>query len=208
MSNEITSPMRFLRQENIRLRDENHLLGDEVNDLHRYIRALQRLQQTVQHFTPEQEILTLLDETLYCAMALLNANDGSLLLINEETDELVFVLVHGVVREMALGHGFDRRRGIAGWVAEHGEPAIINDVHADPRFLPELDEIFGFVTTSLVAVPLAVRGRVVGVIEVVNKGSGEPFTEDDASLLSVLATLSASALDYAASTPAKAEERP
>jgi GAF domain-containing protein len=199
--------MRFLSQENIRLREENDLLREEVKDLRRYIRALQSFQQTVQHFTPEQEVLALLDQTLYCAMTLLNADDGSLLLINEETDELVFALVHGIVRDMALGRGFDRRLGIAGWVAEHGEPAIIDDVHADPRFLPDLDEVFGFVTVSLVAVPLVVRGKVLGVIEVVNKGSGEPFTEDDASLLSVLATLSASALDYANSTPAKAEER-
>ena len=197
MSNEITSPMRFLRQENIRLRDENHLLGDEVNDLHRYIRALQRLQQTVQHFTPEQEILTLLDETLYCAMALLNANDGSLLLINEETDELVFVLVHGVVREMALGHGFDRRRGIAGWVARHGKPLIVNDVSKDPRFNKSADEITGFVTRSIICVPLIVQRKTIGAIEVLNKLDGSDFTEQDLEALVPVASTAAMAIENA-----------
>ena len=200
------SPIRFLQQENVRLRDENRLLSEEADCLRRYIRALQRLQETVEQFTPEQEILALLDQTLCCALALLDADDGSLVLINEETDELVFVLVHGTVREKALGYRFDRRQGIAGWVAEHLEPAIVDNVRADPRFFPDIDEVFGFVTVSLVAVPLAARGKVLGVIEVINKRSGEPFTTDDASLLSVLATLSASALDYAACTPMQAKE--
>jgi len=198
--------MRFLQQENARLKDENQLLTDEVHALRRYVRALQRLQETIQRFTPEQDILALLDETLDCALVLLDATDGSLMLIDEETDELVFVLVQGVVSDTLSGHRFDRRQGIAGWVAEHAEPVIVNNVRSDPRFLPELDERFRFVTRSLVAVPLAVQDRVLGVIEVLNKRSGEDFTDDDASLLSILAALSASALDYAAS--AEAEEQP
>ncbi len=198
--------VRFLQQENARLKDENQLLTDEVHALRRYVKALQRLQETVQRFTPEQDILALLDKTLDCALVLLDAADGSLMLIDEETDELVFVLVHGTVRETLSGHRFDRRQGIAGWVAEHIEPAIVNNVRTDRRFLTEVDEHIGFVTRSLVAVPLAARGRVLGVIEVLNKRSGGDFTNDDASVLSILATLSAYALDYAASL--EAEEQP
>jgi GAF domain-containing protein len=191
--------IRFLQQENARLKDENQLLNDEVQALRRYVRALQGLQQTVHRFTPEQDVLALLDTTMDCALELLDATDGSLMLVDEETDELVFVLVHGAVRETMTGHRFDRRKGIAGWVAERGEPAIVGNVRTDARFLPEIDERFGFVTRSLVAVPLAARGKVLGVIELLNKRSGEGFTDDDASLLLILAALSASALDYAAS---------
>jgi GAF domain-containing protein len=191
--------IRFLQQENVRLKDENQLLNDEVQALRRYVRALQGLQQTVHRFTPEQDVLALLDTTMDCALELLDATDGSLMLVDEETDELVFVLVHGAVRETMTGHRFDRRKGIAGWVAERGEPAIVGNVRTDARFLPEMDERFGFVTRSLVAVPLAARGKVLGVIELLNKRSGEGFTDDDASLLLILAALSASALDYAAS---------
>jgi hypothetical protein len=119
--------IRFLQQENTRLQQEQQLLTSEVQASRRYVRALQRLQGTVQHFTPEKDILALLDETLECALALLDATDGSLMLVDEETDELVFVLVHGAVRETLTGHRFDRRKGIAGWVAEHGEPAIVSN---------------------------------------------------------------------------------
>jgi len=118
-------------------------------------------------------------------------------LIDEESDELVFVLVHGTAGEALIGQRFDRRQGIAGWAAEHAEPVIVNDVYTDTRFFPELDERVGFETRSLIAMPLAARGKVMGVIEVINKRSGEKFTDDDASLLAILATLSASALDYA-----------
>ncbi len=194
-----TKIVRFLQQECARLQDENKLLLDEVHDLRRYIRALTDLQETVQHFTPEQDVLALLDDTLISAMRLLDTTDGSLMLIDEETDELVFVLVHGSVSEVLPGHRFDRRQGIAGWAAEQKKPAIINNVHTDSRFLPAIDEYAGFETQSLIAVPLVARGQVLGVIEVLNKRSGEAFTPDDASLLSVLATISASALDYAAS---------
>ena len=191
--------VRFLQQECSRLKDENQVLADQVNALRRYIAALREFQETVQHFTPEQDILSLLDETMECALELLDADDGSLILIDEETDELVFVLVHGTVSETLPGYRFDRQQGIAGWAAEHVEPVVINSDRTDPRFLSAIDEYAGFETQSLVAVPLAARGRVLGVIEVLNKRSGEDFTEDDASLLSILATLSASALDYAAS---------
>ena len=206
MSATDTRLIRFLQQENVRLKDENQLLNDEVQALRRYVRALQGLQQTVHRFTPEQDVLALLDTTMDCALELLDAIDGSLMLIDEETDELVFVLVHGAVRETMTGHRFDRRKGIAGWVAERGEPAIVGNVRTDARFMPELDERFGFVTRSLVAVPLAARGKVLGVIEVLNKRSGEGFTDDDASSLLILAALSASALDYAASALADSEK--
>jgi GAF domain-containing protein len=189
--------VRFLQQEVARLQDEKALLLDEIHALRRYIRALQDLQETVQRFTPEKDILSLLNETLVCAMQLLDTTDGSLMLIDDETDELVFVLVHGVAGEALIGQRFNRRQGIAGWAAEHAEPVIVNNVRSDTRFFPELDESTGFETRSLIAVPLAVRGKALGVIEVINKRSGEKFTDDDASLLSILATISASALDYA-----------
>jgi len=198
--------VRFLQQECARLKDKNQLLTDEVSALRRYLQALQSLQETVQRFTPEQDILTLLDDTLSGALELLNAADGSLLLIDEETDELVFVLVHGAGRETLPGIRFDRRQGIAGWVAENSKPVVVNNVLTDLRFLRDVDEHVGFETRALVAVPLAARGRVLGVIEVLNKRSGEDFTNDDAKLLSILATLSASALDYAADV-IEAEER-
>jgi GAF domain-containing protein len=197
--------IRFLQQESSRLKVENQVLVEEVNALRRYVRALQEFQATIHGFTPEQDVLALLDETMVYALDLLEAEDGSLMLIDEDADEMVFVLVHGAVRQMLEGYRFDRRLGIAGQVVESGEAAVINDVRGVSHFLAEIDERFGFVTQSLVAAPLIARGRALGVLEVLNKRSDDGFTEDDASLLSVLATLAALALDYATSASGKGE---
>jgi GAF domain-containing protein len=205
MAKKDTQFVRFLQQECTRIKDENQVLVEEVNALRRYVRALQEFQATIQGFTPEQDVLALLDETMVYALGLLEAEDGSLMLIDEDADEMVFVLVHGAVRQMLEGYRFDRRLGIAGQVAESGEATVINDVRGVPYFLPEIDERFGFVTKSLVAVPLIARGRALGVLEVLNKRSDEGFTDDDASVLSVLATLAALALDYATVASGKSE---
>jgi GAF domain-containing protein len=205
MAKKDTQFVRFLQQECSRIKDENRGLVDEINALRRYMRALQDFQATVQDFVPEQDVLALLDETMVYALDLLEAEDGSLMLVDEETDEMVFVLVHGAVRQMLEGYRFDRRLGVAGQVAESGEPTVINDVGGISYFLPEIDERFGFVTKSLVAAPLTARGRMLGVLEVLNKRSDEGFTDDDVSVLSVLATLAALALDYTTSPSGKSE---
>jgi GAF domain-containing protein len=199
--------VRFLQQECSRLKDENGEMANELLALRRYMTALQEFQKTVQHFRAEQDILDLLDETMIYALQVLDADDGSLLLVDEETNEMVFVLVHGAVRQMLEGYRFDRHLGIAGQVAESGEPAIVNDVQGVSYFLPEIDERFGFVTQSLLAAPLIARSRVLGVLEVINKRSGGGFTEDDANVVTVLATMAALALDHAAMAPVKDEEQ-
>jgi PAS domain S-box-containing protein len=94
----------------------------------------------------------------------------------------------------------DRRvpsgRGIVGWVALTGESVIVPDVSLDPRFYVGVDARTGFQTESILAVPLLVRGRTVGVLEVVNKRAGV-FNEDDRSLVETLAASAAVAIDNA-----------
>ena len=70
-------------------------------------------------------------------------------------------------------------RGVAGWVASTREAIIINDVGTDARFLQEVDEATGFETKRIMAAPLVGKGELFGVIELINKDSGKPFTEDD-----------------------------
>jgi GAF domain-containing protein len=89
------------------------------------------------------------------------------------------------------------------------EPLIVNNVRADSRFSPMVDQTFKFKTHSLVCVPLLAPprggrpGRVLGVLEVVNKASGGDFTDADQDLLSILALVSSIALDNLAQEPEK-----
>lgn len=118
--------------------------------------------------------------------ALFPVEAGSLLLLDEEKGELRF--------ERALGSGTPRvapfrlrvGQGIAGWVAERGEPLLVPNVQEDPRFYRAVDQLSGFRTRSILCVPLMARGRPIGVIELINKVQG-PFTEEDLTLLELLA---------------------
>ena len=84
--------------------------------------------------------------------------------------------------------------GVAGWVAQTRESAIVLKAQEDPRFFTGIDEQTGFTTVSLIAVPMWARDRVIGVLEVVNKLAGD-FDRDDCVLAETLATSAAIAID-------------
>jgi signal transduction histidine kinase len=86
--------------------------------------------------------------------------------------------------------------GIAGWVAQHGEPALVREASDDPRFFERFDEQSGFVTHSVLCVPLQTRGNTIGAVEVMNKESGS-FEAEDLRLLSALAASAAVAIENA-----------
>ena len=87
-----------------------------------------------------------------------------------------------------------RDEGIVGWVVQHGEPVISNNIEQDPRFSPRVDELFDFETRSMLCVPLQVEGSTLGAISVINKHSGADFGPTDQSLLSILGRVAAQAL--------------
>jgi len=80
-------------------------------------------------------------------------------------------------------------------VAQTGQPLLVPDVRQEPRFYADADEISGFETRSLLAVPIAALGRTVGVIEVINKADGTPFTPWDQRLLTAIAVLVGDAIE-------------
>ncbi len=196
---ETNDPVRFLQLEVGRLRDENRELKEELALLRSSVRALNTLQDIIQRLTPETDIIPYLDDVLGSALAVLRASDGSLLLLDEDSGELVFVVVHGEARDRLTGYRLPPGRGIAGWVAARKKPLIVRDVRSDPRFYAQIDETFGFVTRSLACVPLLDEERVLGVIEAVNKVSDRDFSDEDQDLLLLLAQLASVAITRAES---------
>lgn len=187
--------IRFLQGENQRLKDENHLLREEVMALRDYLDALRALQRSVETITTEEDPIALLDKILYSVLTVLDCADGSLMLLDEERDELMFAVVHGELGQSLRGYRIPADMGIAGWVVKHKEPQIVNNVRTDQRFSSYVDETFQFTTYSLLAVPLVLRGKVLGVIEALNKFTKEDFNETDVDLLSTLAYIAATAIE-------------
>jgi GAF domain-containing protein len=196
---ESRDPVHFLQQEIARLRDENRDLKDEVALLRSSVRALSALQDVIQRLTPSANVIALLDDLLASALAVVGAEDGSLLLVDEDTDELVFAVVQGAMRAQLTGYRIPRSQGIAGWVAENRRPVTARDVRTDPRFSPTVDERFEFLTRSMACVALVDGEKVLGVIEALNKSSNQEFTDTDRDLLTVVAQLATVALQRAES---------
>ena len=91
--------------------------------------------------------------------------------------------------------------GIAGWVAQEGIPVVVPDVSKDERFLGKIDKAIHFKTKSLMCVPIKSNEQVLGVLELVNKTTGEPFTKEDLDLLMRLVDQTAIAIERASSVP-------
>ena len=115
---ESRDPVYYLQQEIARLRDENRDLKDEVALLRSSVRALSALQDVIQRLTPSANVIALLDDLLASALAVVGAEDGSLLLIDEETDELVFAVVQGAMRLQLTGYPIPPHQGLACWAPE------------------------------------------------------------------------------------------
>lgn len=186
--------LRFLQQENVRLQEENAALRAENVALRGYVSALEELHRITQDIISEEDLFELLDKILFSAMTIVGAEDGSLMLLDEETNELEFVLVHSSIQQQLLGYRIPAGQGIAGWTIVHHEPLIVNTPRQDRRFSQQVDTEFNFSTNSLIAVPMAARDNVIGVIELLNKRHGEEFAEPDVSLLLILAHIAAAAL--------------
>lgn len=157
----------------------------------------EHLVQVSQHLAGSLDTDVVLHSILDKAVELLEAQSGSLLLVDEQTRELVFCVVNGPASRKLLNKRLPPGVGIVGAVARDGKPLIINDAKADPRHYGEIDLATATYTQSLLCVPLIAKGRTIGVVEIINKLDGTPFDKNDCDLLTAFAAQSSIALSNA-----------
>jgi len=143
------------------------------------------------------ELSVLLQSMMQVTQTALRSEACTLMLLDEDRRELIFEIPLGEKQDELRRFRIPLDQGLAGWVARTGRPAIVNDLRNDPRFLAEVDASSGFLTRAALCVPLLVRGQVIGVLEVLNKQDGAPYTTNDLALLTTLAGQAAVALDNA-----------
>ncbi len=188
------SATRFLQQENLRFKQEVEGLGKKNQALYRYLDAVKALYWASQQVTSQENLPYALNQLLYKTMTVIGASDGSLSRLDQNTNELVFILAHGELSRQLPGYRINSNTGIAGWVAENHEPIIVNHPQQDWRFSQVVDEQFSFFTKSIVSVPIMRRGKFQGVIQFLNK-RGSEFDEADVSLLLMLGLVAAIVLE-------------
>jgi signal transduction histidine kinase len=139
--------------------------------------------QVAQSMASTFDLGKVLDNTIQLTTAVVDASASALMLIDQEAKELVFEYAYGDVGISLRRYRMSMDEGIAGWVATHGVPVTVNDVHEDPRFNPSVDARTGFLTQSVVCVPIQIRGRTIGVLEAVNKRNKAGFDSEDLNLM-------------------------
>src|ERR1022692_2204544 len=121
----------------------------------------------------------------------------SLLMVDEEKDELYFAIAVGAAAEVLSKARLKVGEGIAGWVAKHGQVLIVPDVQNDPRFSSRLDEMTRLRTRSVICVPLRSKHRVLGVIQLVN--ANVEMSEQEMFFLQALCDYAAISIENARS---------
>ncbi len=143
----------------------------------------------------EEQFRGLLQSVVEVARAIFKAKASSVFLLDTETDELVFEAVAGEGSDTLVGKRFPSSTGVAGWVLVTRQPLVIEDVISDARFSREAAESTGYVPNGLMAVPLLVEERALGVLSVLDRPQDEKFSLAEMNLLSLFANQAAIALD-------------
>jgi signal transduction histidine kinase len=158
---------------------------------------LTTLNEITRQLTGTLELDPLLQNILENAVGILNCEAGSLFLMDEQTDELVFRVTVGPVAANLVGQRLAAGTGIVGRAVQTRAPVIENEEHGSKNRFNGIDQQTGFVSRSLMAIPLQVKDHVIGVVEVINRRDGLPFVRDDQSLLTAFAGQAAVAIENA-----------
>ncbi len=171
--------------------DMNDTGGSHIDDLVK----LSFFTEMGKAITSARTLRELLDRLMEHIGTIFAPRYWSVLLRNRRTGELTFRLVIGEGVEGLRGQKLARGEGVAGWIAESGDSVIITDVHRDVRFNGRIDGLTGFRTQSIIGVPLKSKGRVFGVVELINKLNGEPFTAYELKILNTMADFAAISIE-------------
>jgi len=161
--------------------------------LYRKFDKFAAISELTRAITPIQNYQTLLRKILDESAGLLRAEQGSLMLVDHETDELLLSAKMGAVENLTVRLRIHRGEGIAGKVAEFGEAMLVEDLEHDQRIRQK--NRMNYKTRSFVSVPLKIDDRVIGVINLSDKTTGEVFNEEDLKLIQAFATHAAIVMD-------------
>jgi signal transduction histidine kinase len=185
----------------LRVQDRTAELEDANRALQQYSRTLAQLNQLGQKLTATLNLQQIAEQLSLVGTDIVSAEGMSVWLLDMDPPrELVcwasYNRLQPDVEQTLVNVRLQPGQGIAGWVVQQGESVFSADARRDPRFFAGVDEHSGFETHSLLAVPLRVRGAIIGVLELLNKQEGQ-FVEEDVALIETLAASVAVAIDNA-----------
>ena len=155
---------------------------------------LELLPAAIRGFTSASDTEELFQRLTTAAVDLTGSASASVLEFDQSSNCLRFVAVPWFWQHLLKDIFVPLDKSIAGWVFSNNKLQIVQNVRKDPRHYTTVDQLTNFTTSSLLAVPLAYKGQTIGVLEVVNKGDNLHYTEEDATILEILALYAATVL--------------
>jgi signal transduction histidine kinase len=168
-----------------------------MSDAEARVRRLERILEISRELTSTVALEPLLEKIGAMAAELTDSAGSSILLRDTRTGELRFCTAAGVPPGQLADIAVPIEGSIAGTVLTSGEPLIVPDAQTDPRHYGEVRQQSGLEVRSLLAVPLQIKARCIGVVEAVNKQGGQQFTQEDVETLMALAAQAAVAIENA-----------
>jgi signal transduction histidine kinase len=167
-----------------------------MNEVETRLQRLERILEFSRELTSTVSLEPLLHKIVEAAAELTGSEMASILLLDERTGELRFVATSNLVGQL-VDIPVPLNASIAGAALSSGKPVIVLDARTDPRHYKVVDQLIGFETRLLLAVPLQFKNRRIGVLEAENKRDDEGFSQEDVETLTVLAAQATVAIENA-----------
>lgn len=174
------------------LEEQNVKLEERVKERTKELTILYSVGLDVLSTLKLDEVLQIIGDRV-CAV--LDLEICSLLLVDKESSELLIKFARGLDKEIIKNTKLKIGEPISGWIAKHREPVLVEDIEKDQRFAKRNQE--KYYTHSFISVPLVVKDEAIGVININNKRSRQPFTEDDFRFIKGIANEAAIAIENA-----------
>ena len=159
--------------------------------------TIDRLREISHWVSSVLDLDNLLELIIDTATKMMQAKASSLLLLDPKTKKLYFKVAIGERKEELRKYEINLGQGIAGLVAQTGEPLLIQDVTHDPRWYKQISESIGFQTRSIACVPMKVGDEIIGVVEIIDKEDGSEIQNEDMKTLTVFTELASLAISNA-----------
>lgn len=156
---------------------------------------LEALNRILHRINSSYNLIDLLHQILVLAAELVGAECASLIVHDNRSGSLVILMPTGPLAELVRETAIPPNQGIASWVYENGRSAVSNDVRADERFYAGIDNLSGYSSRQILCVPLTVKDKRLGAVEVINKRDGSGFTPSDQTLLEMFSNQAAIAIE-------------
>jgi len=179
--------VQMLRDENELLKLRNQQVSDKLSRQQQAFRVLHEIDSMLNELTSISQVDVFVYRVLSLVLHACNSDNGSLLLLDETTDELVFAEVIGESSEQLKHQKIEKHTGIVGKSISSRCPELVTDVKKSDCWSSTIDETVGFSTKSLMCAPLLDGDRILGAIEVVNTKTDSSFDESDLNILSITA---------------------